>query len=86
MKSILFWKYKFSEVDDYFVNELAIIPGISPDSFIDFNASTANINLVDNCISGVPAKSGIFTSVYWNTTLSFNTANLKNNVVVENSC
>lgn len=82
MKLLLFWKYDYSNVDEHFINELSIIPGISPNSFIDFDASTANINLIDNCISGVPAQSGIFTSVFWDTTFSFNTANLKNNVVI----
>ncbi len=84
MKLLLFWKYNYSDVDEHFINELSIIPGISLNSFIDFDASTARINLVDNCISGIPAQSGIFTSVYWNTTFSFNTANLKNNVVIAN--
>ena len=84
MKLILFWKYNYTDVDEHFINELALIPGISPDSFIDFNASKANISLIDRCISGIPSQSGIFTSIYWNDTFSFNTANLKNNVVIEN--
>ncbi len=84
LKLILFWKYNYSDVDEHFINELALIPGISPNSFIDFNASKANINLIQNCISGKPAQTGIFTSVLWNSTFSFNTAILKNNVVIEN--
>ena len=84
LKLILFWKYNYTDVDEHFINELAIIPGISPNSFIDFNASTANISLINNCISGIPARTGIFTSVFWNSTFSFNTANLKNNVLIEN--
>jgi len=84
LKLLLFWKYNYIDVDEHFVNELAIIPGISPNSFIDFNASKANINLINNCISGVPARSGIFTSVFWNDTFSFNTANFRNNVIIEN--
>jgi len=84
LRSIIFWKYNYANVDQYFINELALIPGVSPDSFIDFAASTANISLPDQCISGVPAQSGIFTSVYWNNTYSFNTANLTNNVLIEN--
>ena len=84
LKLILFWKYNYSDVDEHFINELALIPGISPDSFIDFNASTANISLSEHCISGVPSQSGIFASVYWNDTFSFNTANLKTNVIIAN--
>ena len=84
LKSIIFWKYKYADADDYFINELAIIPGISPNSFIDFNASTANINMIENCISGVPSQSGIFTSVYWDSTLSFGTASFQNDVIITN--
>lgn len=84
LKSILFWKTKFEDVDEYFINELALIPGISPNSFIDFNASTANINLSDGCISGIPSKAGIFTSVYWNDTFSFNTNTFNNNILIDN--
>ena len=84
LKTIVFLKYVNSSVDDYFVNELVMIPGVSPNSFIDFNNSTANINLTQNCISGIPAKTGTYTSVYWNNTYSFNTAYSQNNVTIAN--
>ncbi len=83
LKSILFLKYKYADVDEHFINELALIPGISPNSFIDFTASTAVIDLDSQCISGKPAKSGIFTSVYWNNSYSFNAAIVKNNVIIK---
>ena len=83
LKTIIFLKYLYPEVDEHFVNELVLIPGISPDSFIDFDASTANINLADGCISGYPAKTGVYTSVYWNNSYSFNTYYIKNNIVIE---
>jgi len=84
MKTIIFLKYLYTTVDEQFVNELAIIPGISPDSFIDFESSTANIDLEHNCISGVPTSTGIYSSIYWNSTYSFNTAVTKNNVLISN--
>ena len=83
LKSIVFWKYKYSNADEFFINELTLIPGISPNSFIDFNNSTANISLEEHCISGIPAKSGIFSSVLWNDTFSFNTATFQNNVIIQ---
>jgi len=83
LKSIAFWKYKYENVDEFFINELTLIPGISPNSFIDFDNSTANISLEDNCISGIPTKSGIFSSIFWNDTFSFNTATFKNNIIIE---
>ena len=82
LKSIIFWKYKFSDADEFFINELALIPGISPDSYIDFNASTAIISTDEGCISGKPSKAGIFTSVFWNNTFSFNTNVYEKNVVI----
>ena len=88
LKQIIFLKYKFDNenttVDEHFINELALIPGISPNSFIDFNSSTANISLIDNCISGLPAKVGRFESIYWNTQAAFVTNYSENNVVISN--
>ena len=71
LKTIIFLKYKFSDVDKHFINELALIPGISPDSFIDFENSTANINLVQRCISGLPPSIGEFVSIFWDDQKSF---------------
>ncbi|KKL21293.1 hypothetical protein LCGC14_2446900, partial [marine sediment metagenome] len=59
-----------------------IIPGVSDNEIIDFNATTAHINLEDQCISGFPAKVGRFTSVYWRDQTSFYNAYLKDKVVV----
>lgn len=83
LRLIIFHKYKDVNVDEFFVNELTLLPGISPDSFIDFNSSTANINLDSGCISGIPSKTGIFTSVFWNDTFSFNTNIFNNNMLIK---
>jgi len=85
LKTVAFLKYIYSGVDEHFVNELTLIPGISPNSFIDFVASTAHIDLDDNCISGYPAQTGMFTSVYWNTTFAFNTYRTNQNILVQNN-
>lgn len=85
IKTITFLKYLYPSVDEHFVNELVLIPGISPNSYIDFDASTANISLPNQCISGKPAQTGIFTSVYWNTTYSFNTYYNKENTIISSN-
>jgi hypothetical protein len=54
MKMIAHFKYLDVDVDKYFVNEMCIIPGVSPDTFIDFDNSTAVINKSSHCISGIP--------------------------------
>ena len=84
LKKIAFDKFKDSDADEFFINELILIPGVSPNEFIDFTASTANINLDSGCISGIPSRTGIFTSIFWNDTLSFNTNIFKNNVLIDN--
>ncbi len=84
IKSIVFWKYKFADADEFFINELVLIPGISPSSYIDFNASTAIVSVNDGCISGIPSKTGIFASVFWNDTFSFNNATFQENVIIQN--
>lgn len=48
-------KHIWNEVDAYSSNLLAIIPGISPNSFIDTVNSTGVIDLVNHTISGVVA-------------------------------
>ena len=74
MKQILFLKYKFPNVDEHMINALFLIPGISPNSFIDFESSTANIDLLNRCISGLPPKVGQFFSILFDNDLSFNNA------------
>lgn len=85
MKHIIFMKYKFSNIDDHFVNELAIIPGISPDSFIDFEESTSQINLDQKCISGKPPKVGEFSNIEFNTRSAFQNAFKKTNVDIKSN-
>ena len=82
LKTIAFLKYMYVAVDEQFINELVIIPGISPNSFIDFESSTAIIDLGGNCISGVAAQTGIFASVFWNDTFTFNNATVKEDVII----
>ena len=83
LRLILFIKSKYVDVDEHFVNELAIIPGISPDEFIDFEASTAYINLQEKCISGRPPKKGEFVDITWNTQTAFANAFKSTNIVVQ---
>jgi len=84
LKQIIFLKYKFSDVDKHFINELTLIPGISPDSFIDFENSTANINLFQRCISGLPPSIGEFVSIFWDDQKSFVNSFKRTNIEVFN--
>lgn len=57
LKDILIQKYDNTTVDKRFINELAIIPGISPDSVVDWENTTAAVDKTNHCISGIPAFS-----------------------------
>lgn len=48
----LFLKYRYSNADSFVYNELDFIPGISPDSFMDEENSTAFIDKISKCIVG----------------------------------
>ena len=82
LKQIIFNKYRYSDVDEHFLNELALIPGISPDTFIDFEASTAHINLDQKCISGISTSTGEFVDISFNTRTAFANAFKLTNVEV----
>jgi len=84
LRQHLFLKTKFASADEHFINELVMIPGITPQSFIDFDSSTAYIDLVNKCISGIPPKTGEFISVVWDDQTSFNNSFKKTNVIIAN--
>ena len=44
LQLVLALKHQWPEVDEFLVNEIALIPGVSPDSFIDFDNTTANVD------------------------------------------
>ncbi len=82
MKLVLAWMYVNSTADAGFLNTLAIIPGITSNSLIDFDASTAYIDLVSQCISGKPNNAGQVRSVIWETTSAFSSASDRNLVSI----
>jgi hypothetical protein len=58
LKMICYLLYLDQEADRSYENTIAIIPGITPDDRIDFEATNANVNFDTHCISGIPATSG----------------------------
>lgn len=57
LEQTIFLKYKDPDIDKYFVNEIVLIPGVSSDSLIDQDASSALIDTVSQCIVGLPTTS-----------------------------
>lgn len=70
------------QVDENMINEICVIPGITPDDRLDFDNSTASINTTDHYIEGVAPTTGTSFYVNYDTALAWNAAYSKNNVVV----
>ena len=82
LKLMLAWKYLNPTMDEGFINTVTVIPGLTSNSFIDFDASSAYINLDTKCISGKPTTVGQVRSVFWETTSAFLTAYDRNLVTI----
>lgn len=71
LQLVLSLKHQWPDVDESLVNELSFIPGISPDSIIDTENTTANVDTRtaqeggEHTISGYPGESSeIFTKTF----------------------
>lgn len=73
------------KIDSNMINELSLIPGITSDSYIDFNNSTASINLNNHYIEGVFPSSGTSYFINYDTNLSWESAFFKENVTIANN-
>lgn len=69
-------------IDENMINEIILIPGITTDDYIDFDATTAEVNLEDHYISGVAPTTGTSFYVTYDTDLAWNSAYLRERVVV----
>lgn len=63
-----------SVFDANFINEFAIIPGVTPDDRIDFDNSTAIIDTDNNYIEGQASQLGSSFYVRWEDALAWSTA------------
>lgn len=53
MQLTLALKHQWPDVDEYLVNQLAFIPGISPDELVDFNNTTAEVDTKTSAEGGL---------------------------------
>lgn len=60
-----------SLIDENMINEFAVIPGITPNDRIDFDNSTANIDVVQHFVQGVPPTTGTSFYVTYDTALAW---------------
>lgn len=71
LQLILALKHVYPNIDQYLTNELAFIPGISPDSVIDILNTTANVNTVSHTISGTVSDGMQAYTHIWDTNPDF---------------
>lgn len=69
-------------VDQNMINEIAVIPGITPNKFIDFENSTATIDLEQHFIKGIPPQTGTSFYVRYDSALAWNSAYSSQNLIV----
>jgi hypothetical protein len=71
--------------DKHYNNELIFVPGISPDSFIDTENTTAIVDRQLHEIRGIPPAQGSTFYINYETSSAWNTAYLMENVSVTNN-
>jgi hypothetical protein len=69
-------------VDENFINEFTVIPGITPNSYIDFDNSTAIIDLNQHYVQGTTPTTGTSFYVRWETALAWQSAYLRDKIVI----
>lgn len=72
LQAYLALKHIWNEVDKFAYNLLAVIPGITPDSFSDLDNTTALFDRFQHLIQGVPSLAGSLLTASWRTTADFN--------------
>lgn len=80
--SAFYWEEQ--SVDKYMINEIAVIPGITPDSLIDFDNTTAEINTDQHYIKGIPPSTGTSFYVRYNTDLAWKSVYSLSDLIVVN--
>ena len=81
LQLILALKHIYPAIDEYLVNELSFIPGISPDSYVDTLNTTANVNTVAHTITGTSSTGFTDYVRIWDTNEDFNDGSLTNVIV-----
>lgn len=81
LQLVLALKHQYPEIDDYLLNELAYIPGVSPDDIIDEDNTTAQIDKVNHTISGVAGPSFETFTKTWNSNETFSEATVQNTTI-----
>jgi len=91
LQLILALKHVYPDIDEFLVNEIAFIPGVSPNDYIDAVNTTAIVDTRtyseggQHTIKGVPAEHFKLYTKKWDKTNDFKNQNLYNTVVIGDS-
>lgn len=82
MQLYLAFKHIWNDVDAFATNLLVMVPGIAPDSFTDFNATTAVVDKVNHLIQGIPSLGGQLVTTTFSTDNDFLSAVQSSNIEI----
>jgi len=91
LQLILSLKHIYPDIDEFLVNEIAFIPGVSPDDYIDFDNTTADVDTRtyaeggQHTISGAPSSGFKAYTKTWDTKDDFSSGVLNDTVSVNNT-
>ena len=83
-------KHVYPDIDEYMVNQISYIPGISPDDYVDWENTTANVDTKTAIEGGTHKIKGTQVGDYklkskiWNSKYDFDNASLENTLVDNN--
>lgn len=76
-------KHIWSNIDDYAPNLLLFIPGITPDSYTDWDATTASVDKTEHVIKGIESSIGSILNKTYSSTNDFNSYFNATNIVID---
>jgi len=91
LQLILALKHVYPDIDEFLVNEIAFIPGVSPNDYIDTVNTTAIVDTRtyaeggQHTITGVPTEHFKSYTKKWDKNADFNDQNLYNTIVIGDS-
>jgi len=74
--------YTGTKIDEHMINELVVIPGVTTNDYIDFDNTTATVDLEQHYVEGVPPTTGTSFYVNYDTALAWQSAYSSTNLIV----
>ncbi len=71
-----------TKIDEHMINELVVIPGVTTNDHIDFDNTTATVDLEQNFIEGVPPITGTSFFVNFDSALAWQSAHQLTNLII----